>query len=48
MNQQQNSISNNAILSALAGILFFGPLIKGKSKNHTETEQQFIQGYCKA
>ncbi|MDR2541776.1 MAG: hypothetical protein LBD11_08840 [Candidatus Peribacteria bacterium] len=36
---QQTPISSNTTLSALTGILFFGPWIK--------TPDPFIQGYCR-
>ncbi|MDR0369026.1 MAG: hypothetical protein LBH96_00360 [Candidatus Peribacteria bacterium] len=45
--EPNNNISNNAMLSALAGILFFAPLIKTNGNDFNPLEQQFIQGYKK-
>ena len=39
MEQPQNTITSNDILTSLAGILFFGPFIK--------SEHLFVQGYCR-
>ncbi len=46
MEQPQNTISNSTILSALAGIMFFGPFIK-IPEHATPPEKSFLQGYTK-
>ncbi|MDR0859451.1 MAG: hypothetical protein LBO09_00240 [Candidatus Peribacteria bacterium] len=51
----QTPISSNATLSALTGILFFGPFVqrsmlspeKGVAEGGGGSEANFIQGYCK-
>ena len=53
MEQPQNTIPSNDILTSIAGILFFGPIIARTKKsvlNEWETVMQnnlFTQGYCK-
>jgi hypothetical protein len=55
----QTPLSSNATMSALAGLLFFGPLVKKAAEIPQTTtgevtegekftaEQSFILGYCK-